>query len=165
DRTSPSSFDAGCSVQRPRERRDMPIEPDEEQFIEVAGVAGTEADGPVVMLNLNRYRERAVYEAEVSGGLPADVSGHEAYLRYGAVAVSVLARLGGKILWEADARMTVVGDETDRYDEVGAVWYPNLAAFMALATDPEILEARAHRGAGLERAALIACAASDEPIL
>src|SRR5262249_27816956 len=109
--------------------------------------------------------ERAVYEAEVSGGLPADVSGHEAYLRYGAVAVSVLARLGGKILWEADARMTVVGDETDRYDEVVAVWYPNLAAFMALATDPEILGAGDAGGGGLGRAALLACGGSDEPIL
>jgi hypothetical protein len=143
----------------------MPIEPDEQQFTEVAGLAGTEADGPVVMLNLNRYRERAAYEADVPGGLPADVSGHEAYLRYGAVAVSVLARLGGKVLWQADATMTVVGDDTDRYDEVLAAWYPGLAAFIALATDPEILEARAHRSAGLERAALIACEASDEPIL
>ena len=143
----------------------MPIEPDEQQFTEVAGVTGTDADGPVVMLNLNRYRERAAYEADVPGGLPADVSGHEAYLRYGVVAISVLARLGGKVLWQADARMTVVGDETDRYDEVVAVWYPSLAAFAALATDPEILAARAHRSAGLQRAALIACEASDEAVL
>ena len=46
---------------------------------------------------------------------------------------------------------------SDRYDEVIAVWYPSLAAFSALATDPAILEARAHRLDGLERAALICC--------
>jgi hypothetical protein len=55
----------------------------------------------------------------------------------------------------ADLKRTVIGDESDRYDEVIAVWYPTLAAFAALATDPEVLAARAHRVAGLERAALI----------
>jgi hypothetical protein len=51
----------------------------------------------------------------------------------------------------------VIGEDGDRYDEVIAVWYPSLAAFTALATDPRILAARAHRVAGLERAALICC--------
>jgi hypothetical protein len=143
----------------------MPIEPDEQQFAEIAGLAGTDGDGPIVMLNLNRYRERAQYDGEVPGGLEADVSGHEAYLRYGVVAVATLARVGGAVLWQADAKMTAVGDETDRYDEVVAVWYPSFAAFVKLATDPEILAARAHRSAGLERAALIACESGAEPLL
>jgi hypothetical protein len=143
----------------------MPIEPDEQQLAEVVGLAGRAADGPVVMLNLNRYRERAQYEEEVPGGAPADVSGHEAYMRYGVVAIAVLTRLGGKVLWQADARLTVVGDESDRYDEVVAVWYPSFAAFVALATDAEILAARPHRNAGLEQAVLIACESGAEPVL
>lgn len=76
----------------------MPVEPDEQQFADVAALVGSDADGPVVMLNLNGYRDR------------------EAYMRYGEVASAVLARVGGRIL-----------------------------------------EARAHRLAGLERAALICC--------
>jgi uncharacterized protein (DUF1330 family) len=143
----------------------MPIEPDEQQFAEIAGLAGTPDDGPIVMLNLNRYRERAQYDGDVPDGLESDVSGQEAYLRYGVVAVATLARVGGAVLWQADAKLTAVGDETDRYDEVVAVWYPSFAAFMKLATDPEILAARAHRSAGLERAALIACASGAEPVL
>jgi uncharacterized protein (DUF1330 family) len=141
----------------------MPIEPDEQQFAEVAGLASGEADRPVVMLNLNRYRERAEYEDEVPGGLSADVSGREAYNRYGEVAV--LARLGGRVLWHSESKLTVVGDGSDRYDEVLAVWYPSLAAFVALATDPEILAARAHRSAGLEQATLICCESGAEPVL
>jgi uncharacterized protein (DUF1330 family) len=117
----------------------MAVEPNEEQFARVAKLAAGEPDGPVVMLNLNRYRDR------------------DAYMRYGLVAAAVLERVGGRILWHADARLTVIGDDADRYDEVIAVWYPSLAAFSALATDPEILEARAHRLDGLERAALICC--------
>jgi uncharacterized protein (DUF1330 family) len=117
------------------------------------------------MLNLNRYRELAKYEGEAPGGGSRDVSGQEAYIRYGAVAGAVLGRVGGRILWHTKSKRTVIGDETDRYDEVIAVWYPSLAAFVALATDPEILAARAHRIAGLERAALICCESGAEPIL
>ncbi len=143
----------------------MPIEPDEQQFAKVAALAGGEADGPVVMLNLNHYRERAEYEGEVPSGASSDVSGHEAYIRYGVVAEAVLAQLGGRILWHTQSRQTVIGDETDRYDEVIAVWYPSVAAFAALATDPEVMAARVHRVAGLQRAALICCESGAEPVL
>lgn len=143
----------------------MPIEPDEQQFTEIAALAGSDADGPKVMLNLNRYRERAAYEGAVPGGMSADASGHEAYLRYGVVATTVLQRVGGRILWHAESERTVIGDDTDRYDEVLAVWYPSLAAFAALATDPELQAARPHRVAGLERAALVCCESGPEPVL
>lgn len=142
----------------------MAVEPSEQQFLEVAGLARSATD-PVVMLNLNRYRERAAYEGEVPDGLPADVSGQEAYSRYGEVALRVLERVGGKVLWYAPAQRTVVGDEADRYDEVIAVWYPSLAAFVELGTCAESLAARPHRLAGLERATLISCASGPEPVL
>jgi uncharacterized protein (DUF1330 family) len=143
----------------------MPVEPDAQQLGAVTALAGGEADGPIVMLNLNRYRERAHYMSEPPRGAASDVSGHEAYMRYGAVASTVLERVGGRILWHTEAKWTVIGDETDRYDEVIAVWYPNLTSFAALATDPEILEARTHRTAGLDRAALICCRSAAEPVL
>lgn len=143
----------------------MPVEPDARQFAEIAALAGTDADGPVVMLNLNRYRERADYGGDAPGGAPSDVSGQEAYMRYGAVASAVLVRVGGRVLWATQSTRTVIGDESDRYDDVIAVWYPSLAAFTALATDPEILAARAHRLAGLERAALVCCEAGAEAVL
>ena len=125
----------------------MPVEPDEAQLKEIQALAGAPGDGPLVMLNLNRYRDR------------------DAYLRYGAVATAVLERVGGRILWHTSAEGTVIGDESDLYDEVIAVWYPSAAAFVALATDPEILEARSDRTEGLERAALIRCDAGGEPAL
>ena len=37
----------------------MAVEPNQQQLAEVIGLAGGESDGPLVMLNLNRYRERA----------------------------------------------------------------------------------------------------------
>jgi uncharacterized protein (DUF1330 family) len=125
----------------------VPVEPDERQLAEVSGVAGSDADAPIVMLNLNRYRDRA------------------AYYRYAAAAATVLERVGGRVLWHAQAQGTVIGDESDVYDEVIAVWYPSAAAFIALVADPDLLAVREDRAAGLERAALIRCAASAEPVL
>jgi uncharacterized protein (DUF1330 family) len=136
----------------------MPVSPTQEQLAEVQAIAGTPADGPVIMLNLNRYRERAVYDAPPPDGMSPDVGGREAYERYAAVALGVLAREGGQILWQAASPGTVIGEQSDRYDEVIAVEYPSHAAFLALALDPLILPALANRSAGLKRATLVRCA-------
>src|SRR3954454_3406487 len=100
----------------------MPIEPDEQQLAAVAARAGADDDGPLVMLNLNRY---------VPGG-------HEAYLRYGEVAARVLERVGGSFLCYTTTPETVIGDDGDRYDEIIAVWYPSWTAFHAPVSDPEL---------------------------
>src|SRR5262249_15130396 len=120
---------------------------DERQMAEVGAIAGSSSDAPLVMLNLNRYRDR------------------DAYYRYAAVAARVLERVGGKVLWHTQAKDTVIGDQTDLYDEVIAVWYPSAAAFVARTADAELRAVREDRAAGLERAALIRCAASAEPSL
>lgn len=135
----------------------MPVNPSREQLAAIGALADSDADGPLVMLNLNRYRERAAYEGDPPGGGSPDVSGREAYGRYGEVALKVLGRVGGEIVWHAPATMTVVGDDSDAYDEVIAARYPSARAFLELALDPEVGEALAHRDAGLERAAILRC--------
>jgi uncharacterized protein (DUF1330 family) len=118
----------------------MPVEPDRAQLEQLAALAEGD-DQPRVMLNLNRYRDR------------------DAYLRYAEVAERVLARVGGHVQWHTTAQLTIVGEVANDFDEVIAVWYPNIAAFLALATDPELLEARPLRLEGLESAALLCCEA------
>jgi hypothetical protein len=117
---------------------------------------------PVVMLNLNRYRDRAQYP---TGTPDSDVSGRDAYLRYGLVARDAIAAVGGRILWATNVDGLVIGCAHDRYDEVVAVWYPSRRAFLGLADHPGYLEAHVHRDAALEQATLIPCAASAEPVL
>src|ERR687886_2583397 len=140
----------------------MAINPTREQIEAVAAIAGTGSGGPLVMLNLNRYRERAAYAGEPPGDGAADVSGREAYERYAATALRVLARVGGEVVWQAHSTHTVIGEASERWDEVIAVRYPSAQAFLDLALDPELGVALAHRDAGLERAAVIRC---DEPVL
>lgn len=122
----------------------MPVEPDRDQITAIVDRARADDDGPVVMLNLNRYRSR------------------EAYARYGEVAAVVLGELGGRILWHAAAEQTVVGGPDEHWDEVLAVYYPSRSAFVALASDPRIAQARADRVEGLEKATLLCFPAGSE---
>lgn len=113
-----------------------------------------------VALNLNRYRDCA---ACAPGTADGDVSGREAYLRYGIVALQAILRVGGRILWATEGRNVVIGTDDDRYDEVVAVWYPSRAAFLALETYPGYREAfETHRRAAIERATLLVCDADSE---
>jgi hypothetical protein len=123
----------------------------------------TGGDGPFVALNLNRYHERAHYPA---GTPKADVSGQEAYLRYGVVALAAILAVRGRILWAANAREVAIGCDHDRYDEVVAVWYPSRAAFLALEKHPGYVEAfELHRRAAVEHAVLLFFDAGAEPVL
>ena len=126
-------------------------------------IGGRIADRPFVALNLNRYRDRASYPA---GTAAADVSGREAYLRYGIVAFAAIQAVGGRILWAADAEEIAIGCGHDRYDEVVAVWYPSRAAFLSLERHPGYREAfELHRRASIEHATLLFFAARTEPEL
>ena len=130
---------------------------------QLAAIAAHRPDGPIVCLNLNRYRARAAYPA---GTPDADVSGQEAYLRYGMVAVQAIASVGGRILWATTSSMLAIGCEHDRFDEVVAVWYPSRAAFLAIESFPGYRHAfEVHRRAAIDHATLLVCEAGAEPAL
>jgi uncharacterized protein (DUF1330 family) len=136
--------------------------PTDDQLAAYAASIAEHGDGPVVMLNLNKYRDVAVYEDGRDAG---GVSGRECYLRYGVVAQEALAALGGRILWLTDATAPVIGCDHEAYDEVLAVWYPSRSTFLKLTDHPGYAEALAHRDAALERAAILPCVAGAEPRL
>lgn len=136
------------------------IEPSAAQLAELAA---HRPDGPIVALNLNRYRERAAYPA---GTPDADVSGREAYLRYGVVAYQAIASTGGRILWATEGRNVAIGTGDELFHEVVAVWYPSRAAFLTLDQFPGYRAAfELHRRASLERAVLLMCDGDAEPKL
>ena len=135
-------------------------EPSPEQL---AAIAAYRPDGPFVALNLNRYRDRAAYPA---GTPDADVSGREAYMRYGMVALAAILHTGGRILWATEGRQLAIGCDHDVFDEVVAVWYPSRAAFLSLEHYPGYQTAfELHRRAAIEHAVLICCDADAEPTL
>jgi uncharacterized protein (DUF1330 family) len=112
-------------------------------------------DGPVQMLNLLKFRERAEYPADYDGDEDTDVSGEEAYGRYGAIALQHVAKRGGRLVLLSQADEEVIGALGD-WDQVAIVEYPNRAAFLDMGQDPDYLAGTVHRTSGLERTAIIA---------
>ncbi len=136
--------------------------PEPSQVAAYAAPIADGTDGPVVMLNLNRYRERAAYaDGRDAGGR----AGREVYLDYAAVATQALAAVGARILWATEMDAPLVGCDHDTYDEVLAIWYPNRAAFIELTNYPGYQDALVHREAALAWSALIPCVGSAEPVL
>jgi uncharacterized protein (DUF1330 family) len=129
----------------------MNIEPTQAQFERLAAAAGTD-DGPVIMINLLRFKERADGIDGADG-----ITGAAAYARYGDAARKFLARAGGRVLLITVPTESVIGPHDCEWDMVLAVEYPSRRAFIEMVSDPAYLEIHAHRAAALGDSRLIAC--------
>lgn len=105
--------------------------------------------GPVVMLNLLRFKERA---SEPDVGL----SGTEAYQRYAVRMRALVEANGGRFLWIGRIDSQVIGEGADGYQVAALVEYPSRRVFVELATSAEMQEIGVHRAAGLEGQWLLA---------
>lgn len=115
------------------------------------------ADQPVFMVNLLRYKPQADYGAEGTDLPPC--SGREAYLmRYAATFNQLAAGTGIKAYWLGRVLANVLAPESEeRWDDVGIVEYPNLAAFRKITESAAYKDqAEPHRRAALADLRLIA---------
>lgn len=111
-------------------------------------------DTPIEMLNMIRFRERASYPA----GHPAagdELTGAEAYARYGRAAAPHLEKAGGTVVWRAVPEAVVIGPAEEQWDAIFAVRYPSATAFLAMITDSEYQKLAVHRTAAVETSRLI----------
>lgn len=132
------------------------IEPSHSQLEKL--VADAKDDAPIVMINLLRYREQATYPP----GLEAHpCSGREAYQRYGMGVMPLLAEAGAKVLWFGSAKQTVIGPDSERWDDAILVHYPSRQAFIGMVSSPAYLAIGVHRAAALADSRLIATATVD----
>jgi uncharacterized protein (DUF1330 family) len=115
--------------------------------------------GPIVMFNLLAYRERAHYEQPVPDG---DVSGREAYQRYGRGIARLLLGVGAWPVFLGRAETTLVG-APEKWDEFAVVEYPSRAAFLGMVSSAAYRAQTRHRDAGLARTELIQCARGARP--
>ena len=98
-------------------------------LLNVAGLAELMHKGPVVMLNLMRFRERS---------LDGDGTGWDAYLRYSALTVPMIKARGGTLLWSGDARAVALGEpDAAEWDYVALVYYPDATAFVDMMTSAD----------------------------
>jgi len=116
----------------------MAIDPTGSQ---IKALVTSELDGPIVMLNLLRFKP---------GG------GRESYAAYLEAADPYLSQVGGEVLFRGDARQVVIGEDGE-WDLVLVVRYPSKEAFLEMLRIPEYHEATALRTNALLDSRLIAC--------
>jgi uncharacterized protein (DUF1330 family) len=117
----------------------------------VEALMADDSGRPVVMVNLLKFRAKAVYP----DGRPSDLTGRQAYDLYGAAMQKVIEENGGRLLFGGDIASLVIGEVGDLWDTCILVEYPSAAAFAAIVTSPEVAEIGVHRAAGLEGQLLI----------
>ena len=116
---------------------------------QAAAFFGGEEDGPFVMVNLLKFKERAEYE----DGSDTDLSGREAYLRYGAAVQACLASVGGRPVFSGEVAGLLLGEVEELWDMVALAEYPSRAAMRAMVMSREYHAIEKHRKAGLARPA------------
>ena len=119
------------------------VVPDRAQRAELARPG---PDGPIVMVNLLRYRERAQYP----DGRDAHLSGRDAYQRYGRLFVPLLHDVGGRLLFSGSVSFLTIGVVESLWDEVALAEYPSRMVFVQMTSTPAYREIAVHREAGLE---------------
>jgi hypothetical protein len=114
-----------------------------------------EDDGPIWMINLMHYREKADY----ADGRESDISGKEADDRY--APLGPLKAIGAEPVFFADVDTQFFND-TPKWDRVGIVKYPSRRSFIEMQTRKDFQELHAHKEAGM--AETIVCGTLPLPL-
>jgi len=102
--------------------------------------------GPVMMVNLLKFREKASYP----DGRDPDLPGRQAYERYATAMKVLVEESGGRFVFGAQVEGLLLGAVESLWDAVGIVEYPSAAALIQIASTPRFQEIEVHRVAGLE---------------
>jgi uncharacterized protein (DUF1330 family) len=112
---------------------------------QVWGFAEPGPDGPIYMVNLLKFKEKAEYP----DGRPLDLTGRAAYDIYGRAVSELLKEFGGAALFSADVQRLMLGEVEELWDKIAIAMYPSRAAMMAMMRSPKMQEIGIHRAAGL----------------
>ena len=122
------------------------IDPTKETFL---AFRESQREGPINMLNLLRFRDRAKYPDG------RNATGSEAYAAYGRDSEPVFTRLGGKIIWQGSFELMLIGPSDEIWDLCFIAEYPSVFAFIEMLRDPTYREAVKHRQAAVQNSRLI----------
>ena len=129
------------------------IDPERDQFDAFKRLPRDES---IMMLNLLRFRDEAVYEDG------REATGAEAYAAYGRESAPVFRRVGGEILWRGRPEVMLIGPEDKQWDLAFVAHYPTAAAFLEMVTDPDYRIAVKHRQAAVLDSRLIRMTKADD---
>ena len=101
--------------------------------------------GPVCMINLLKFKEKAIYE----DGRETSLTGPEAYQIYGEGVAKMIDTIGGKIVFSSVVSGLVVGEVEELWDAVAIAEYPSRQSFADMIASVQWSELAIHRTAGL----------------
>jgi hypothetical protein len=112
-------------------------------------------EGPVVMLNLLRFRDIADYSAspDLDPGVP--VSGEAAFDRYVEHTLPFLKQSGGELIFMGSGGPFLIGPADECWDRAMLVRQDSVEAFVAFASNAPYLAGIGHRTAALEDSRLL----------
>jgi len=116
------------------------LAPEPDNIREFMGV-----EGPVLMVNLLKFREKAAYP----DGRDPELSGREAYERYAEEMEKLLQAHGGGIVFSAEVAGILLGQVGELWDHVGIARYPSSKTLIEIASSEKFQEIEVHRTAGL----------------
>ena len=119
------------------------VTPNEEQ---INGFLEDPEIGPISMVNLLKYKEKAIYD----DGRDTDLSGEEAYGLYAAEVINLVEKYGGEFLFAGKVNRLMLGEVDEMWDSIAIAKYPNRKAMFEMTMDPEYQKIHVHRDAGLK---------------
>lgn len=108
---------------------------------------------PIAMLNLLKFRDKAVYE----DGRPSAISGAAAYGLYAEAFHKIMEPKGVRVLYSGEVKGLLIGQGDDLWDAVALIQYPSTEIMLNMLRDEDYQRAQQHRAAGLEGQLLIEC--------
>ena len=105
---------------------------------------------PVVMVNLMRFREHADYADGV------ECTGKQAYRTYSKHTLPLVKGVGGEVVYFGDVKGVLIAPESEQWDQVLLVKYPNFSAFVSMIKSDAYGKIVHHRTAALSDSRLIA---------
>ncbi len=113
---------------------------------QMAGFLEEGKDQPIYMVNLLKFKDKAVYPDKRE----TDLTGEEAYAIYGQEVRKHLEKVGAKPIFSGKVSRLMLGEVEDLWDVVAIAMYPNRKAMLDMLSDPEYIKSAQHRVAGLE---------------
>ncbi|OYY89908.1 MAG: DUF1330 domain-containing protein [Sphingomonas sp. 28-66-16] len=112
---------------------------------QIAAFFSAVEDGPFTMVNLLKFKAKADYP----DGRDAQLTGFEAYMRYGMAVGAHIEAVGGRPGYAGRVTGLMLGEVEELWDMVALAEYPSLAAFQAMVANPGYQAISVHREAGL----------------
>ena len=112
---------------------------------QIEGFMAPGQDGPIYMLNLLTFKEKAEYP----DGRDTDLTGAEAYAVYSAEVACHLATVGGRPMFAAKVERLMLGEVEELWDTAAIAMYPSRKAMMEMMSSPDYQASAVHRTAGL----------------